>query len=141
MFDLDHLKVDPQKAQEGTWVDYYKGSSLLISRSNNKEAEQYRIEQAIENADVFNAGGEKAEQLAFEVETYVLAHFVLRDWDGITRGGKPIDYTPEIGMEFLADEKFADFRDDVLRFSRNREHFRETVEAEAVAAVKPTAAS
>jgi len=136
MFDIDSLRVDPERAEKGTWVDYYKGSSLCIARANNKAAEQYRIEKAIEHADIFNAGGEKAEKLAYEVETHVLANFILIDWDGITKGGEPLDYTPEMGTKFLTDPQFQDFRDDVMRFARNREHFRAQNEEEAIETVK-----
>lgn len=141
MFDINHLKVDQDKAKNGTWVDYYKGSKLCIARANNPDAEQYRIEKAIEHADVFQAGGDKAEQLAYDVETYTIAHHILKDWEGITVGGEPLDYTPDEGMKFLSDPNFQDFRDDVLRFARNREHYRVESEELAAEAVKPAAAS
>lgn len=141
MFDLNNLKVDPDKASNGAWVKYYGGTELCIARGNNEDAEQYRIEQAIEHADLFQAGGEKAEEKAFEVETYVLAHFVLKDWEGITVDGEAVDYSPEVGMKYLADPAFKEFRDDVIRFSRNREHFRTSNEKLAADTVKTAAAS
>lgn len=141
MFDIDHLKVDPTKSREGAWVDYLRGSRLKIARLSNDEAEAYRLRMALDNADIFTAGGEKGEALAQEVETYVLAHYVLKDWDGIERAGKPLAFTPELAMELLSDPRFSDFREDVMRIARNREHYREENEGKAVASVKATAAS
>lgn len=141
MFDIDNLSVDPTKAQEGAWVDYLRGSRLCIARANNKEAENYRLRKAIEHADIFNAGGEEAEELAFEIETETIAHFILKDWEGMMRGGKELEYSSQLGVDLLSDPRFSDFREDVLRIARNREHYREKGEAEAVDAVKKTAAS
>ncbi len=141
MFDIDHLKVDPGKSREGAWVDYLRGSRLKIARLSNEDAEAYRLRVAIDNADLFTAGGEKAEVLAHEVETHVLAHYVLKDWEGIERGGEPLAFDAELAYELLADPRFSDFREDVTRIARNREHYREENEAQAVKAVKSTAAS
>lgn len=141
MFDIDHLKIDPEKSEEGVWVDYLRGSSLKVSRANNKEAENFRFQKAIEFADIFNAGGEEAEKKAFEVETETMAYFILRDWDGIERAGKELKYTPKTGMTLLADPMMQDFREDVMRIARNREHYRAASEEAAVESVKDTAAS
>lgn len=141
MFDIQSLRVDPIKAIEGTWVDYLRGSRLKIARNNNKEAENFRLQKAIEHADVFNAGGKQAEELAFEIDTETTAHYILLDWEGFTNGGQPLEYTPEIGIEFLSNPEFSDFREDVIRISRNREHYRAKAEEEAVKAVKKTADS
>jgi hypothetical protein len=141
MFDINHLKVDPSKSQEGVWVDYLRGSQLKVARASNKQAEDHRFREAVEHADIFNAGGDKAEKLAFEIETYTLAHYVLLDWSGIEQDGEELEYSPEIGMQILADPMFNDFREDLLRIARNREHFRVENEQAAIKAAKTTAAS
>lgn len=141
MFDIEYLAVDQEKANEGVWMPYLKGSELKIARLNNKAAEDHRVRKAVEHADVFNEGGEAAEQLAFEIETEVLAHHVLRDWEGIMIGKKAADYTPEIGIKLLSDPKYMDFREDVMRMARNRDNYREASEASATKSVKRTAAS
>lgn len=141
MFDIDHLKIDPEKAEEGVWVDYLKGSRLKVSRASNKEAENFRFQKAVEFADIFNAGGDKAEEKAFEVETETIARFILRDWEGIERAGKPLKYTAKTGMTLLADPMYQDFREDVMRMARNREHYRAASEQSAVDSVKGTAVS
>lgn len=141
MFDLSSLKTDPEKSLKGTWVDYRGGSRLLVSRSNNEEIEQFKLQKALEHADVFQAGGKEAEELAEKVETEALARFVLRDWSGMTIDGEEVEYTPELGMKIFADPHYADFREDVKAISANRGNYRPQAEAAATEAVKKTAAS
>lgn len=143
MFNLKQLSTDPEKAREGVWVPYRGESQLKISRSNNKELEQFKREKALENADIFQKGGEEADKLAEEVEQEALARFILRDWSGISlsEDGEETPYSVEIGKQIFADESMADFRDDVINIADNREHYRPAAEEAATKAVKKTAAS
>lgn len=144
MFDISILEVDPAKSLEGVWVDYLMGSRLKVARSTNKDAENFRMQKAIEHADLFNAGGPESDKLMFEVENEALAYFVLKDWSGIIlnkNSKKETPYTPENGLKLLSDPRYTDFREAVLNIARNRQHYRDAAEAEAVSVVKETAAS
>lgn len=142
MLDLDQLSVNPELAQEGAWVDYLQGSKLKVARFNNKHAEELRFELAVEAADVLQGDDtEAANDKAFEIETKVISRHVLKDWQGITKGGEEVAMTPEVAETYLEDPKFSEFRDDVIRISRNRQNYREEAVKAAAEAVKTKAAS
>ena len=81
----------------------------------------------------------QADQLAIDIETWVLAYHILKGWSGIKRGGKALKYTPELGFDLLSDPHNSDFREDVIRMSQNNANFRP--EEKAKAQVKKAAAS
>lgn len=141
MFDLDNLRVDPEKANEGTWVPYRGGAKLKLAKFMNKEMQDYRVQKSLEHAKLLQEGGEEADKVAEDVTLHCLAHFVLKDWEGFSRGGEEIEYSPELGKEILADEQFADFRDDVINLASSRDNYRPEDLKSAADSVKSQAAS
>lgn len=147
-FDLNNIKTDPKKANEGVELPYRGGSKLIVAKHNNKDAENYRMAEMIKNGELFTKVHEgeatdeeieQADQIAIDVETHILAHFILKGWIGIKRGGKALKYTPELGFDLLSDPENSEFRDDVVRMSRNNANYRP--EEKAKATVKKAAAS
>lgn len=132
MFDIDTLRVDPEKVSEGTWVNYRSGARLKLAKFMNKDMQDYRVEKSLEHAGVLNAGGEAADKLAEEVTVECLARFVLKDWEGFNRDGKELKYTPELGVELMSNEEFSDFREDVINLSSSRDNYRPEETAKAV---------
>lgn len=147
-FDLDNLKTDPKKVTDGAEVSYRGGSKLIVAKHNNKEAENFRMMETLKNSEIFSKVAdqeaseeelEKAEQISFEIENGALSKHVLKGWSGIKRGGEELEYTPELGFDLLSDPENADFREDLIRISRNSGHYRP--EEKAKATVKKAAAS
>lgn len=141
MFDLDNLRVDPEKANEGTWVNYRGGAKLKLAKFMNKEMQDYRVQKSLEHAKLLNDGGEEADKVAEEVTVYCLANFVLKDWEGFSQGEEELTYTPELGVKILSDEQFADFRDDLINLASSRDNYRPEDLKSASKAVKSQAAS
>lgn len=140
MFDIDSIRTDPVKAREGVWVDY-RGGRLKIASIENEDAENLRLTQVVKNADVIQAGGEEAEKVANQIDTEVLAYHVLKDWEGMSQGGEPLEYTPELGVKLLGDPQMVRFRKDVERIAQSQRHYRPEAEEAAVTSVKKAAAS
>lgn len=147
-FDLDNLRSDPQKASDGVKVPYRAGSSLIVAKHNNKDAQNFQMMETLKHSDLFTKVAnqeateeemKEADRISFEIETEKLARHVLKDWEGIKRGGKELKYTPELGIDLLSDPFNADFREDVIRISHSNHHFRP--EEKAKATVKKAAAS
>ena len=144
MMELSALRVDPSKSLDGTWIDYMFGTRLLVARFDNKKMQTYKTGRIMEHKDLFKdieKNQEEAMRVSEEIDVECLAHFVLLDWEGFSKGGEPLAYTPELGIEIFSDENYSEFRDFVRRVAQNTENYR--VESEAVVAelVKDPAAS
>lgn len=140
MLDLDSLAVDPSAAENGVWANFM-GARFLIARHNNEAGAFLRSKLALENWDTLSAGGEAAEKVAAEISSKVIANHVLLNWEGITIGGKPAEYTPELGLKYLTDPRFRDLQQFIENFSLNRGNYREKAEEEVAESVKDSAAS
>jgi hypothetical protein len=147
-FDLDSLKTDPKKVTDGAEVPYRGGSKLIVAKYNNKDAENFRMTETLKNSELFSKVAdqeatpeelEEAERISFEIENNALAKHILKGWKGIKRAGEPLEYTSELGLDLLSDSENADFREDLVRISRNSGHYRP--EEKAKATVKKAAAS
>lgn len=132
MFDIDNLRVDPDKASEGTWVDYRGGSKLKVAKLNNKDYQSFRTRKALECSDVLQREDEKAEEKAEEITVEALARYVLKDWSGFGSGDKETPYSVEKAIELLSDEQLSDFREDVVNIAANQANFRPEAAAKAV---------
>lgn len=145
MMKLSNLRLDPKSSVEGVWIDYIRGTRLLIARYDNREMSAFRRGKALEYAHLFNnveENREEALEKSMEIDVEAVARFGLLDWEGFTDDeGNPEKYTPELGIEILSNDEYEEFRDFVYRVSQNNEIYRAQSEAAAAKAVKPTAAS
>lgn len=140
MLDIDSLAVDPTASEEGTWANFM-GARFLIARSNNSKATQMRAKLALAQWDELTAGDEKAEILSQEIDAKVAAETILLGWENVTKGGKPVKYTAEVGYKYLIDPRFRDLQQFISNYSFNRSNYQEQAEAEVVESVKDSAAS
>lgn len=140
MLDINSLAVDPTLSEEGTWIEYL-GARFKIARANNRKAKALRSRLVLDNWDLLQADGEAADTKAREIDTKVIAHAVLLDWDGVADGEKPLKYTPELGEKYLSDPRFSDLYSFIEIASNNRANFREKAEKEVAESVKDSAAS
>jgi len=132
MFDINNLRVDPEKASEGTWVNYRGGSKLKIAKLNNKDYQDFRARKALEFSSVLQKADEEADEKAEEITVEGLARHVLKDWEGFGSGDEEIKYSVEKAIELLSDPQLADFREDVVNLAANQSHFRPEAAAKAV---------
>lgn len=140
MLDIDSLAVDPSAAEEGVWANFM-GARFKIARHNTNKANALRAKLTLERWDEITAGTEDSDRIASEVNAKVLAETVLLDWENVTKGGEPLAYTPQVGLEYLIDPRFRDLAQFIETFSLNRSNYREKAEAAAAEAVKDSAAS
>lgn len=141
MLDIEFLAVDPTLSKDGVWFPFISGAELLLSRYNNEDAERMRRRLYAENLETLQKEGPEAEALHDSIQTTVLAHCILKDWRGFASKGKPLKYTPELGLKYLSDPQYVDFKNFVENNSQNREKYRLKAEEEAVETVKDTADS
>ena len=140
MLDIDSLAVDPTAAEDGVWANFM-GARFKIARHNSNKANALRAKLTLAKWDEITAGTEDSDRIANEINAKVLAETVLLDWDGVTKGGKPLAYDPKVGLEYLIDQRFRDLSQFIENFSLNRSNYREKAEELAADSVKDSAAS
>ena len=140
MLEINSLSVDPTSAEEGTWATFM-GAKFLIARHNSDRANQLRSTLTLERWEEITAKDEKADELARQIGTKVLAEAVLLDWKDVGDKGVEIQYTPEVGFQYLIDPRFRDLVQFIENYSMNRSNYRERATAEIADSVKSTAVS
>lgn len=108
--------TDKAKEQNGVWFKGPKETEYLVARQGNKNytklvselTKPYRalIEKGLADPATLN-----------EISAEAMSRTVLLDWRGITDGGKPLDYTPAIGKQWLLE--LPDFADFIFACSKN----------------------
>ena len=109
--DFSTAFADPQKENEGVWVEYQDGGSIKLARAGTPE-----FNRVLENRMKPHLRKQRAGTLPSAVETkincQVLADTVLLDWKGMTLDGKKLEYSKEAAFELLM--RHIDFRNDVV---------------------------
>lgn len=144
MLELNSLRLDPQKSNEGTWIDYIGGTRLLVARYDNRDMQAFKTRKAVEHGKIFTDyenNREEAERLSAEIEAEAMATFVLLDWEGFVENGEPLEYTLELGIKIFSDETYDEFREFISRVARNSSNYRVESEARVAESVKEAAAS
>lgn len=114
--------TDTKAELEGVWVDYEEGSALLLARHNNEEAQKIRVKGYQKHRALIDAGGDKADAFANEIEAEALGTAVLKGWKGFTNAdGSEDEYTAEKASAYITQSK--DFRADVQRLSISRDRY------------------
>lgn len=102
--ELTAFKTDENLVSESQWFDYEDGK-LLVAREGNRK---YQNELTRLTAGMFmrmRSGAmsqEQADKLD-RAQKKAAAQFILLDWEGFTKGGKPVKYSPEIGYRAFLD--------------------------------------
>lgn len=115
--------VDLSKEVEGVWVQMH-GAWFKVARSNNDEFQRAFNQLPQETQDAIQQGTlseEESENLFADL----MARTIVKDWQGLTMGGKEVPYSEAKAREILSQRKFKDFRQDLWRMAEDRRRFRE----------------
>ncbi|MCB5411778.1 hypothetical protein [Pseudogemmobacter faecipullorum] len=120
--DIQSLKKDVAASTEGQWVGDIPemGQLRLRVRGENSPkvaALRARKLRAVPK-DKRGRDGMPIYEEVLRVTTEVLHEVVLLDWDGLTNGGKPVKYDPELAKQWITDPDFQDFADAVAWASK-----------------------
>ena len=115
--DINSLSVDIDAIQEGQWVGDLPGMGDLRLRvrgfmSPKVQSLRARKLRALPKVDRERDGQPKFEA-ALRVTAEVLHEAVLLDWDGLSDGGKPVKYSPDLARQWITDPSFQRFADAV----------------------------
>lgn len=105
-FDTDNIKdylTDPEMEKVGVWLKVREGLRFHCKRPGgaNQQFEDYwdhlrkpyrfQIQQGTMDPKI---------QLQIMIQAYCTK--VIDNWDGVTSGGEPVEYTPEAAMAYFA---------------------------------------
>lgn len=107
MVDLVRDKVDAKMSSDGVWVDIANFGRVKVRRWNNRDyrtkvlaLRDAKLEELKLGVDV-----DLPEQYSYPIMVAGACHCVILEWDGVESDGKPIAYTPEIGIQTFSEEE------------------------------------
>lgn len=99
--------LDTKRSEEGRWVEYVPGISVLIARAGNRAARDMMMKLGQRSMARLRAGSRSAVET---INRKVMAHCIIRDWKGMSDDkGKNIPYSPEMALEIISDPRYAQF--------------------------------
>lgn len=115
MLDLANIAVEPDLAEQGTWMNY-RGGRFLLARPG-AEYQAALVREFQENKEILESestpGAGKgtsvaANAKAAEIEHRLWATHILKDWADVGNAGEPLAYTPELGYKVVSDLRQGD---------------------------------
>jgi len=121
--DLINYATDPTKEVEGARVQVDKDTTLIIARFNNPPFVKMQARLTEPYVKAQGRKGVSTEQAA-TILTKCMAKFILLGWEGLKLDGRVVDFSPDMALELLEDERLSTFKEVVLMESQNMENFR-----------------
>ena len=124
MANIERIKSDVQKEDNGVWIDFEVGIKLKIARARNF-AYRELMQKLVEPYRKDIREGEIDLEVIQTILKQVRAKTILLDWENIEdKNGKTIKYSPEQTQAFFDDPELRDFYTFVILASENMEHFK-----------------
>lgn len=121
--DIERIKTDIKKEEEGVWIDFAEGIRLKIARARNIKYMEY-LRDLVEpvRGDIRH---DKLEAESFaEILLKVRAKTILLDWKNIEEAGKPVLYSVEKAEEYFRNPELKDFYKFVVAVSENADQYK-----------------
>lgn len=115
--DIQSLSIDVAAVEGGQWVGDLPGMGdlrLLVRGFSAPKVQALRARKLrrLPKPDRERDGQPKFEA-AMRITAEVLHEAVLLGWEGLSDGGKPVKYDPDLAREWLTDPRFQRFADAV----------------------------
>jgi hypothetical protein len=115
--DLQGVKVDPSKIEQGDWVDNIPEMGDLRLKVRGVNCAAWRgLARKLAEAVPRNkkVGGRIAQDEQDRIINECLLAVGVIDWENLTSGGAPLPYAKDAARQFLTDPAFQAFRDAAL---------------------------
>lgn len=107
---------------EGVWIDYRSGSRVKIARLGNKEFQKL-YDLKLKPHKKAARRGEVPTHVLNDIANFCMSRAVLINWEGFSKDGKTLKYSPEAAYELLSE--YRDFSDDIADLASDQQHFHE----------------
>jgi len=118
MAELNSIRIDQKKCNNGIWVDYEGDIKLLIARKPNPQYQDYLHELISNHPGEISKGNDK------DITMQAVAKHILLGWKNLSDDGKPIKYSPKKALELLRDPSLRDLYEFILISAHDREAYR-----------------
>ena len=122
-FTLDELFTDPNKDENGVWVEFFGGSRLKIASIESPKYKAHLARVVKANKLRLDDDNDDALPLVRRLTAEAMSKHVLLDWENINLNGETdVPYTPERG--FMALQHSSKFRDFVAEAAADHSNFK-----------------
>ena len=130
MADINKVKTDISKQNDGTWVDFLMGIRLKIARARNPKYNEL-MRKLTENMRL-DLRENKFDNKEFnDMLIQVRAQTVLLDWENIDEDDKSVPYSFEKAMEYFHNPELNDFYTFVVQISESHEAYKKDLVKES----------
>lgn len=119
--DLNQLKTDELKEEEGVWVDLDDDTRILIARLGNSKYRQ-AFQKYIRPHRAAMRAGTISEEQGTEVLLKALSEGILLGWEKLEENGQEIKFSPKEAYRVL--KAYRGFRDVVAEAANMEELFK-----------------
>jgi len=121
--DINKVKTDVAKQNDGTWVDFLMGIRLKIARSRNPKYNEL-MRKLTENMRIDMREGKFDNTEFNNVLIKVRAETILLDWENIDEDDKPVPYSVEKAVEYFSNPELNDFYTFVVAVSESADAYK-----------------
>ena len=114
--DLKELRIDPELADGGVWVDYDGTTKFLIAMWLNRHFSKAVSAMSKRYRHLINS---QDPEVLDEKFNGIIAKHILLGWQGLTDGGNPLPYSVETAQEILASDTYRPFRRWVIEVAND----------------------
>ena len=139
MLNLNSIAVDPQKAREGVWMDYM-GGRFKVARMG-AEYDARLVELYRENHELIKSDTQEGREKAVDIYRQCFAELVLLDWENVSFGDGPVEYTVELGLQLARNPLQVELIRKIEQFAAVHSNYQPAVEQEIAEDVKSSADS
>ncbi len=121
MADLNTIRIDIEKSNEGLWTDTPFGDiELLIGRQGSPRFNEFIQIEAQNPGD----DREKTQEEERKHTNWVYANTILLGWRNLQIDGKDIPYSVKKALEFFEDDELVDLRILVIQKAADSARYR-----------------
>jgi hypothetical protein len=131
MANINAVKTDLNKEENGTWIEFALGIRLKIARARNPRYQERLRELTDPHRKDIREDKADLKQMA-KILKKVRAETILLDWENIEdESGQPIPYSSEKALEFFNDNELKDFYSFVVLSSEQIDNFKKDLVEES----------
>jgi len=123
--ELESLKTNPLMESEGVWKPIGGGRVLVASFDNPEYHTMLAVESRPYQA-LSKAGGAPSPKVIEKMTIKVMAHTILKNWEGLTIKGEPVEYSIENAVKILTE--YPRFRDAVALIATDISNYQDTAD-------------
>ena len=129
--DINALKINKNKSEDGIWFLVENDFYLRVGRTGTKKYESLAVKLRNKNKQAFDSGNATPEQ-SRKVIAKLLSETVIFDWKGLKDAGKEISFDKDLCYKILVSEDTSWIADRVIEFASDLTNYRnDEIEEEA----------